>query len=176
MVNAMERPKVAIDGFTRQEVIRLTGCNSNRLSYLEKVDLVTPTRIGVGKKPIVLYTWEQLLEIRAIRDLRKEISLQTVRSIVDFLNHSGVDDTLRDKQLVVVEDEVFWVKLDFSDIGQISAAVQRVASKKKKGIGQYVLLVIPPLANIVAEIWETAQQSNVIDFESFKARAKAQPA
>lgn len=172
----MGQPRVALNGFTRQEVIRLTGCNSNRLSYLEKVDLVSPTRIGVGKKPVVLYTWEQLLEIRAIRDLRKEISLQTVRSIVAFLNKSGVDDSLRDKQLVVVGDEVFWVKLDFSDIGQIGAAVQRVASKRKKEIGQYVLLVIPPLSDIVEEIWQIAQQSNVIDFESFRSRAKAHPA
>jgi DNA-binding transcriptional MerR regulator len=171
-----QQPRVTIDGFTRQEVIRLTGCNSNRLSYLEKVGLVTPTRIGSSKKPTVLYTWEQMLEIRAIRDLRREISLQTVRSIVDFLNKSGIDDSLRDKQLVVVNNEVFWVKVDFSDIGQIGAAVQRVASRRRKGIGQYLLLVIPPLVDIVNEIWETASQSQVVDFESFKLRAKARPA
>lgn len=170
----MDQPKVLISGFTRQEVIKLTGCNANRLSYLEKVELVIPTRFGSVKKPTVVYTWEQLLEIRAIRDLRREVSLQTIRSIVSFLNDSGIDDSLRDKQLVVIDDEVFWV--DVSEADKIGAFVVKVASKNKKQVGQFMFWTIPPLANIVAEIWETAQRSSVIDFESFKARAKAQPA
>lgn len=174
VVSVMDQPKVLIDGFTRQEVIKLTGCNANRLSYLEKVGLIAPTRFGSKKKPTVFYTWEQLLEVRAIRDLRKEVSLQTIRSIIAFLNQNGIDDSLRDKQLVVIDDEVFWV--DVSEAGKIGDFVVKVASKNKKHIGQFMFWTIPPLAGIVEEIWETAQQSTVIDFESFKARAKAQPA
>lgn len=167
-------PQVTIDGFTRQEVIKLSGCNSNRLAYLEKVGLVVPTRVGSVKKPTVLYTWPQLLEVRAIRDLRKEVSLQTIRSIVDFLNKTGVDDSLRDKQLVVVDEEVFWV--DHSDPNPLVTAILKVASRKKNEIGQYTLFVIPPLSHIVDEIWQTAETCTIIDFEGFKHRAKARPA
>jgi hypothetical protein len=34
---------------------------------------------------------------------------------VEFLNKSGFDDNLRDKQLVVIDDEVFWIQQDWQD-------------------------------------------------------------
>ncbi|MGD1931389.1 MAG: MerR family transcriptional regulator [Leptolyngbyaceae cyanobacterium] len=166
---------IGISGFTRQEALRLTQCTSSRLVYLEKVGLINPTRIGSGRKPLVLFSWDQIVEIKAIRSLRKDISLQTIRKIIDFLNQAGYDKGLKQKRLVVVNDDVFWVKSDLADLGECIEALI-VASKKEGRVGQYVLLVIPPLVDIVNEIWETAKQSNVIDFESFKVRAKAQSA
>lgn len=163
-----------VQGFTRQETLKLTGCTSSRLSYLEKVNLVVPMRIGSNKRPTVMFTWEQLLEIRAIKNLRKDVSLQTVRKVVDTLNRCGFDDSLRDKLLVIFGDDVLWIKPDWSDFVPPTALI--VASKDKSSIGQFALLVIPPFTEIVNELWETAQASKVIDFDSFKERAKAQPA
>lgn len=168
------REPTLFQGFTRQETLRLTGCTSSRLAYLEKVALVVPTRIGSNKRPTVLYSWEQLLEIRAIKTLRKDVSLQTVRKIVDTLNRCGFDDTLRDKSLVIVGDDVLWVAPDWSDF-EVPAALL-VASKSGKEVGQFVLLVVPPFATIVKELWDAAKDSTVVDFESFKQRAKAKPA
>lgn len=157
-----------IQGFTRQETLALTGTTSNRLQYLERAGLVKPRRIGTSKKPTVIYTWEQILEIRAIRNLRQEVSLQTVIKIIDFLDKEGCDDSLRDKQLIVINDEVFWVRNDWLDV----PSVIKVASKKGKDIGQYILFVIPTLIQVVQEVWEVAEKSNLIDFESFQKRAK----
>lgn len=171
----MGSQNAGVIGFSRQETMKLTGCSSSRLAYLEKVGLIVPTRIGVGRKPIVLFSWEQLLEIIAIKNLRQDVSLQTVRRVVEFLNQSGYDDKLKNKQLVVVNDDVLWLNPDFSDLGDHVSGLT-VASKKKGRVGQIVLLVIPPLSDIVDEIWETAKQSKVVDFESFKSRAKAHPA
>lgn len=163
-----------VSGFTRQEVIKLAGCTSSRLAYLEKVGLVVPQRIGPSKRPIVLFTWEQLLEVRAIKDLRKEVSLQTVRKIVDYLNRNGYDDSLRDKLLVVLGNDVFWVNSDWSDFSQNVPPALKVAGKNN--IGQYSLFVLPPFSGMVDDIWKTAEEnSNVIDMESFKERAKAKP-
>lgn len=160
-----------IQGFTRRETLALTEITSNRLQYLERAGLIIPERVGGS----VLYTWEQLLEIRAIKNLRKEVSLQTIRKIIEFLNRHGIDDSLRDKQLVVLDDEVFWVRNDWKDFSEQMPSVLKVASKKK-GVGQYVLLVIPSLGNIVKEIWEAAQESDYVDFESFRQRAKVSAA
>jgi hypothetical protein len=52
----------------------------------------------------------------------------------------------------------------------------KVAGKRNRAVGQYVLLVIPPLIDIVNDIWEAAQKSKIIDFKSFQERAKALPA
>jgi hypothetical protein len=160
-----------INGFTRQETIALTESTSNRLQYLDRTGLVVPQRYGNTRKPTVIYTWEQVLEIRAIKNLRQEISLQTVRKVIEFLNDIGFDDQLRDKKLVVLNDEVYWVMPDWSDFPK----VMKVADKRNKGIGQYVLITIPPLFEVVNEVWQVAEISEVIHFESFKQRAKAQP-
>lgn len=162
-----------IEGFTRRETLELTGTTSNRLQYLERSGLVIPQRIGKSRKPTVIYSWEQVLEIRAIKHLRQEISLQTVRKIINFLDKSGFDDSLRDKQLIVIDDEVLWVQQDWKDFPEKIPAALKVAGNKDNDIGQYVLLVIPPLSEIVNEVWEAAEKSQVVDFESFKQRAKA---
>lgn len=164
---------VTIDGFSRQETMQLTGCTSSRLAYLEKVDLIVPTRMGNPKRPIVLFSWEQLLEIKAIANLREQdVSLQTVRKIIGFLDKHGYDDTLRDKHLVAAVDEVFWVKQDWSDLGDQMRNALRVAGKNGKGVGQYVLTIVPPLNDIVNEIWKNAESSGIISIDDFKERAK----
>ncbi|BBD58011.1 hypothetical protein NIES2109_07800 [Nostoc sp. HK-01] len=165
-----------MSGFTRQETIHLAGCTSSRLAYLEKVGLVIPYRFGSNARPTVIFSWEQLLEIRAIKNLRKNVSLQTVRKIIKFLDDSGYDNGLRDKQLVVIGEEVFWVQQDWSDFGENLPTAMKVADKSNKQVGQYVLLVIPSLTEIVNEIWEAARHSKVIDFKSFEQRAKVLPA
>lgn len=164
-----------MSGFTRQETMHLAGCTSSRLAYLEKVGLIIPYRFGNNARPTVIFSWEQLLEIRAIKNLRKDVSLQAVKKIIKFLDDSGYDNTLRDKQLVVISEEVFWVKQDWSDFGDNLPATVKVADKSNKQIGQYVLLLIPSLTDIVNEIWEAANKSKVIDFKSFEQRAKALP-
>lgn len=164
-----------IEGFTRRETLALTGDTSNRLQYLERVDLVIPHRIGNSRRPTVIYTWEQILEIRAIKNLRQTTSLQTVRKIIKFLDESGFDDSLRDKQLVVIDEEVFWVRSDWKDFSDKIPSALKVAGNKSAGVGQYVLLVIPALSAIVNDIWTAAAESQAIDFESFQERAKAKP-
>jgi DNA-binding transcriptional MerR regulator len=170
----MEVAKLGIiEGFTRRETLDLTETTSNRLQYLERVGLIVPQRIGSSSKPTVIYTWEQILEIRAIKNLRQEISLQTVRKIVDILNKYGFDESLRDKQLIAINDDVFWIRQDWTDFSEQMPKALKVASKKGKNIGQYTLTVIPTLGDIVDEVWSAAKKSKVVDMRSFEQRAKA---
>ncbi|MBE7384328.1 MAG: MerR family transcriptional regulator [Leptolyngbya sp. SIO1E4] len=161
-----------MDGFTRQETLALTQTTSSRLAYLDRTSVVVPQKYGNPKKPTVIYTWEQLLEIRTIATLRKQISLQMVRKLVHFLDEHGLDPTLHDKPLVATANEVFMVLPDWSDMPQ----VMKVADRGNEGVGQLVMLVLPPLNTVIQDIWETAQTSKLVDFESFKQRAKTPPA
>ncbi|MGP1387075.1 MAG: MerR family transcriptional regulator [Thainema sp.] len=172
-VNTIELiPLNFMDGFTRQEAIALTQTTSSRLAYLDRTGIVVPEKYGNHKKPTVIYSWEQILEIRAINDLRQQTSLQMVRKIVEFLDKHGLDPSLRDKHLVVANDEVFLVLPDWSDMPQ----VMKVAGRSNQGIGQMVLVVLPPLSDVIRDVWQAAQESDVVDFASFKRRAKASPA
>ena len=160
-----------MDGFTRQETIALTKTTSNRLAYLDRTKVVMPEKYGNPKKPTVIYSWEQVLEVRAISDLRQKTSLQMVRKIVKFLDENGLDPKLQDKHLVVANDEVYLVMPDWSNM----PTVMKVADRENKGLGQLVLLVLPPLSDVIKEVWEAAKQSEIIDFKSFRKRAKTMP-
>lgn len=161
-----------MDGFTRQETLALTQITSSRLAYLDRTGIVIPEKYGNPKKPTAIYSWEQILEIRTIANLRKQISLQMVRKLVGFLDEHGLDISLHDKHLVATHREVFLVLPDWSDMPH----VMKVADREGDGLGQLVLLVLPPLKTVIQEIWNAAEKSSVLDFESFKQRAKSHPA
>lgn len=164
-----------IEQFTRRETIELTGATSNQLQYLERSELIKPTREWNGKKkPDVYYNWQQVLEIRAIRNLRETTSLQVIRKVLDFFEEYQIDKSLRDKQIIAINEEVFWVNHDWSNLKE-QVPILKVGDKRGKGIGQYMLLVVPAFEDIVNEIWDTAKNSKVIDIEKFKRKAKNKP-
>ena len=156
------------EGFTRQETLALTEATANQLFYLEKAGLIIPRRIGSNKRPTVLFTWEQILEIRAIRKLREDTSLQRIRKVIDFLNKEGFTDHLRDKQLVVINDSVFWVRTDWKDFHKNMPEMLLVASNRNKSVGQYTMTVLPPFMDIIDDIWETPEKKLIIvDYNRF---------
>jgi hypothetical protein len=165
------------DGFTRKEAMTLTGTSSNQLQYLEREKLVCPNReyCNGQNKARISYTWEQILEIKAISKLAKATSLQTTRKVISFFKDHFRESKLRDKQLVIVGDEVYWIKYDhWSDLGEKLSAL-KVADKRNKGVGQYTLIIVPALIDIVSEVWEVAESSNQINMKSFQLRAKLKP-
>jgi len=161
-----------MEGFTRQETLALTQTTSSRLAYLDRTNVIVPEKYGNPRKPTVIYSWEQVLEIRTIANLRKQISLQMVRKLVKFLDEHGLDTTLHDKHLVATPKEVFLVSPDWADMPHI----MKVADRDGDGLGQLVLLVLPPLKDVIQDIWQAAEASKIVDFESFKQRAKTTPA
>jgi DNA-binding transcriptional MerR regulator len=161
---------IELRGFTRKEAMEVTGCTSNQLQSFERAGLVVPRRVERTGQATVLYTRSQLLQIKTIKRLRDQISLQRVRQIVDFLNEHGFEKRLDNKQLVIIDDDVFWVSIDWKDFSQQMPKALKVSSKRRKEVGQYCLIVIPPLVSIAQEIIKTARKSKVVDFPSFLAR------
>jgi DNA-binding transcriptional MerR regulator len=158
------------DKFTRQEVMILADVTSNQLQYLERTELIKPERIWNNKKkPDVYYSWKELLQIKVIRNLRKVTSLQTIRKILGFFEAYHVEhklmnegritiNILETQRIAVINDEVFWIDEDGSDLGKTIL--------NSKGIGVYKLLVMPTFQELVNEVWETAERSNLIDIKS----------
>ncbi|MEO1144391.1 MAG: hypothetical protein AAFY26_02170 [Cyanobacteria bacterium J06638_22] len=81
---------------TRQETIRLSGYNSNRLTYLEKTKVVVPAqRIKrEGKqRDQVLYSDTQIEILRQLRHLEQWFNIETLRSYVR--NDPGVRQRIK---------------------------------------------------------------------------------
>lgn len=159
--------------FTRKEVIESTECTSNQLQSYERANLIVPSRIEKTGRPTVLYTRQQLFQVKAVKNLREQMSLQTIKKVVAFLDAHNINSNLYDKQIVAIDDEVFWVDTDWTDFAERVPKVLKIISRRRQEVGQYTLIVTPPLANIVDEILKSAEKSKVIDFESFKARFEA---
>jgi DNA-binding transcriptional MerR regulator len=95
------------NSWTRLEVSKLAGITPTQLDYLSKLELVTPKRIG-DKRPVVLYSWSQLIVIRAYAKLRQECSLQALRDAVKYLDKHP-EQLLADKRLVAYENKIYWI-------------------------------------------------------------------
>lgn len=163
-------------GFTQRETVILTRTSPSRLAYLAKTGVVIPH--GHHSDALAApnradgnccYDWEQILELRAINHLRQKTSLQTIRKIVAFLESHGSDRCLHNKQLIVTDDEVDWVKPHPNT--QLPQIVQ-VVGPANKHVGQFKIPALPPVAALVSEVWDAARHSNVIDFERFRQRAR----
>ncbi|MEL6383667.1 MAG: MerR family transcriptional regulator [Cyanobacteria bacterium J06626_18] len=152
--------------FTRRETVVLTRTSPARLAYLAKIGMITPTCLADDPQGQLYYSWDQILELRAIRQLRGEISLQMIRKIMQFLEGVGGDRTLHNKHLVIANGEVSWIQ---RESGQAPHVV-RVAAKANRHVGQLKLTITPPVSELADEVWRIACQSKVVDFESFRQR------
>jgi len=153
-------------GFTRQETIILTDITSSRLAYLDRVNIIIPQKYGSHKKPRVDYSWEQVLQLRAITHLKQTISLDLTRKIVHYFDEIGIAQDWGDRHLVIAGEDIFTSKPDWSDMAQImsDAAADRPED--------FTVVVFPNIDRIVSDVCRVAIDSNLIDIETFIERAK----
>jgi DNA-binding transcriptional MerR regulator len=163
-----------MERFTRHEAVILTRTSPSRLAYLAKTGIVVPYRLQQAGRWRLFYSWDQILELRTIHHLRQQTSLQTIRKILRFLEDQGGDHRLCNQKLVITEDGVSWVAGNLH-AGQDPQVVQVVGRTKqsRRHVGQLQLLTVPTVPELVADLWEVARQSRVIDFEQFKQRLRS---
>lgn len=145
----------------------LTGLKSGRLSYFDHTELVQPEKIGGSKHPVVLYSWEQLLELRAIAKLRDRLSLQQIRQVIKFLRESGYEDGLYNKPLLFINSSLC-LQTEKDELGN-RLAMEVLGNHS----GQLVFDWIDPLGSLADEIDKDAQENPAVDYFSFKERIKA---
>lgn len=124
-----------MDWFPRRHAVVLARSSPGRLAYLEKTGIVVPRRGGQSPRMEVLYSWEQILEIRAISRLRQHLSFQTIRKILQYFDAHGVGCTLRDKHLIINHHGISWVRPGTNAAPQVIHLVSHGCSF----MGQFVL-------------------------------------
>lgn len=98
-----------MQGYTRQQAIRLSGLSSNKLSYLDRLGLVSPQKTGNPKKPACIYTWEQIIQLRTIYRLRQDASMQQVTKTLNFLKSLKIDPSIYNNCLVAFNNEIYCI-------------------------------------------------------------------
>lgn len=147
-----------VSGFTRQEAIALTGITSGRLSYLDRTELIAPQKFGNPKRPKVVYSWQQVLEIKTIERLREKLSLQEIRKVLHFLKQRNHEPSLFVHRLVFVNSQLYLVE-DIKDFGT------KVLQASGKSQGQTVIYEVGAIGDIITELVKEAERNQVLDFD-----------
>ena len=150
-------------GFSRQETLALTGVSSGRLSYLDSTGLVVPEKSGNQKHPIVVYTWEQVLQLKLIDRLRNRLSLQEIRKVIQFLKKKNYKPPIWHANLMFVCGKLYLIE----NSEQFQQTVLEASGKNR---GQVVIHQFGVLAEVIAELQR--EKHRVLDFDK---RAKGTP-
>lgn len=145
-------------GFARREVIIMTGAKPSNLNYLDSSGLVVPQRCGNPKRPLVVYSVEQVIQIKVIQRLREKLSLQEVRKILGFLAERNYAPSLFECQLVLFDGQLYLIE----DMKEFGLKVLKASGKNK---GQVVIHQIGKIGDVLSELREQAYESKVLDFE-----------
>lgn len=148
-----------IDGFCRQEAIALTGITSNFLSYLEKCKLIVPTRIGNNARPTVLFSWQQVLILAMIKEMRENASLQSLRAIVEFLNEQDLAAHIEEMP-VAIDGKVAWIGPKGEGMRELIPSTPFHCT----------LMICPTLSYAIQSINLAARVSKGVDYDSFRQR------
>lgn len=159
--------------FERQEVMSLAGITSSRLAYLERINLIVPSRLkSNGSRSEPLFTFEQIVAIRAIRDFKiSELPRPSIQKFIEFLSTDESQSLLRSttnrenlesQLLIMLDDQVFWIKEDWSNFAEKLPPCFKSSGRKNDQILWYTMIVIPSLVNIVDDIWKEAIKSNSV--------------
>lgn len=146
-------------GFTRQEVLSMTGIKPGNLSYLDSSGLVVPEKRGNPKRPSqVVYTVEQTLQIKIIQRLREKLSMPEVKRVLTFLKEQGYKSSLFECKLFFVGDKLYLIE-NAETLGKVIM----MASGKQKG--QLMIQEIEPLKGFIKELRQAAEEEAVLDFQ-----------
>jgi DNA-binding transcriptional MerR regulator len=162
-----------MDWFPRRHVVSLARSSPGRLAYLEKTGIVVPQRVGQPPKTEVVYSWEQILEIRAISRLRQHLSFQTIRKILQYFEDHGFGRSLRDKQFLITCHSVSWVR----SAPRVAPQIVQLTSRNSHPMGQYLLTFLDTTealepANL--PVLTSPDLANVVDLEAFRQKIRPQ--
>jgi DNA-binding transcriptional MerR regulator len=147
-----------ISGFTRQEALSITGITSGRLSYLDETGLVTPQKFGNPKRPKVIYSAEQIIELKVISRLREKLSLQEIRKVLEFLKSRNYEQSLFSCNLIFVDNQLYLIE-DWEKFGMM------VLTASGKNKGQVVIHEVGKIGEVISDLRREAEKHHVLDFE-----------
>lgn len=147
-----------MNGFTRQEALAISGISSGNLHYLDIIGLVSPVKIGNPKRPKVIYTAEQVVDLKVVSELRKRLVLREVQSVVIFLRNRGYEKPLFKCNLVFIDGTLHLVE-SWKKFGEI------VIEASRKNGGKVSVQEVGAIGEIVPDIRKDAEARNILDFD-----------
>jgi len=130
--------------FTSEQVMRITGITRQRLNYWVKTGILKPEIDQAhGRGRVRLWSFTNLLELKAALSLREELSLQTLRKVIRLLRERGFAAPLAEVRIGVTQPE-----------GQPSRAVllNEDGTCEEALTGQLLMQLVVPLERYRGEL------------------------
>jgi len=162
--------KNLINGFSHQEIIKLTGVSDNSLRYWVKQSIVNPQKVplGNGKRSTYFYSFTELIEIKAIMKLRSNVPVKMIKAVKSFITQHFETTTISDKPLVVLdmEDKVTVFLKNSDDI------LTQITGKYTGQTIYMDLAIIPSIKSQLKEIMEVVKSGSCesLDIKGFRSR------
>jgi DNA-binding transcriptional MerR regulator len=87
--------------FTRKQACELTGLSGTQVDYLCKLGIVVPEKIGGPKRPVVLYTWNKVIELKIFAKLKeRKVPTEHIQSVVEKIREHDYDLSFCNKYLL----------------------------------------------------------------------------
>jgi DNA-binding transcriptional MerR regulator len=153
-----EKNSVMTSGFTRQEALSLTSISPGKLSYLDETELVKPQKFGNPKHPKVIYSWEQILQLKVIDRLREKLSLQEIRKVIEFLKERHYKPSLFTCNLVFIGTQLYLIE-DWKEFGTL------VLTASGENKGQVIIHEVGAIGEVVSDLKKEAEKHHVLDFD-----------
>ena len=161
-----------ISGFTTREVVDLTKVNPNSLRYWLENKILEPQKIPVGKgtRNTYLYSFSQLVEVKAIMSLRKNVTVKAIRAVKNFIADHFETSNIADKQIIVLNNGD---KTDVYLQGD-NRFLTQITGCNEGQITHMDLIFIPSIKTHILDIVKTVKhgESKSVDLINFKARLK----
>lgn len=87
--------------FTRKQACELTGLSGTQVDYLRKLGIVVPEKIGGPKRPVVLYGWNEVIELKIFAKLKeRKVPIEHIKSVVEQIRKYDYDLSFCTKYLL----------------------------------------------------------------------------
>lgn len=171
-----------VNGFTRQEVSELTGVTIHRLQYLDRTGLIVGSRVGSSRKPVLLYSWNQVLQVLYVRDCKDYLDDNDLKMALEKLNELiGYKHCLVKFEIIYKDKKLHrfvWLHQDDSrfNVFEVMKSIQE--EKFEPGevfeMGEFDLsnlTILKPVRDYVNEVVKAAKASKTIDYQDFLVRS-----
>jgi len=182
--------EVLLKGFPRPEVIAITGINVDRLNYLDKTNTVVPYRYGNKKKPVLLFTWAQLIQLKLVDILKADnVNDIVIDKILFKVNQEYKTPDFLHQNFIVYNDEAYWFHRSFP-LNDVIGAIEQAVHKTSLNPGSLNIYTLPPYTSphkehraieikwnpyhsmryVALSLITNAIHSEEVDFEEFKRK------
>ena len=147
--------------FSIDETARLTGLKVDRLRYLAKLDVITPHKIapeGLIRK-LARYSWDQLLELRALASLPQNTSVKKLKALQSFLKDHRGDSRLATADILIIGEDQFYLIEDSDNMGKI--LISCLGHTKGQLALEFILIPNPEIAIKKSNVLQFNQDSDI---------------